>query len=842
MVSALLTGGVSRAEAEYPVTFKAGRFLIPTLEQFHTRVAEKYPELEVRLKSLAAVTYRDQDYKGLLIESEGEIKGSRIEQTLTYIEKAPGIWKLLFVENKICLRGQALNSDKEWEEGWKCDESPFPISGFDDLFIAASVNIDLEAASAAFSQPVEVYVVDKAALEAEKAPPAVMTLADIEKVLKAVGSQMSVESAQYIAPLKGPEEAQPGLAILVKGRLSKRERVDQKFTYIFDGDFLLLKEIDGVYCRYIDRVEKEVCDPLYGPTPASPMPLKLRNSGELTKAPNSQPQQVAAQPSIPSGNQCGPLLGHLETILKFHFERSLFDGQALPEYRRFMKNIVLMADPMALILSNEEQSNMLAVIEGAADYEEQLARLVAEFKKGTAGDCSYLAGITKELQQSLLARVGEAYQLFGLAKQYGFNLQKVQAMTTLSDLQTNMLSQLPRFSKSQPTSLTPEQRMDLALGQMKTYIDSSLERLSSYEEYMVAVMAKQDAYSVLLNQPQQIVEGLEGHTIKKYFGMSVATGFSGRHYIVKAHPKVTDDFGLRVGDEILQVNQQKAHLLSYEALDGLLLNTAAPIDLVVSQAGTSRAVRLVAQELDPLDIFYDLELVESDGQRLLKIDLQSFQAGVAQKIHGDILKFLEQKGGIDGFVLDLKGNPGGSTEEAVNVMSFFVQDQPVSYYRLGARGRATVKPLMAKPEFFIDDSKPLVVLVDGATVSSAEIVASGLQSLGRSVTVGQETFGKLVGQYYTPIVLSNEKTMGLLVTAGEYFNAQGESLNGIGVVPDLIQEGGGVKAAFEDGISPGKDLSVEQRLPMSEYPFRKAFLEGTPAAESVASLELLASL
>jgi len=127
-------------------------------------------------------------------------------------------------------------------------------------------------------------------------------------------------------------------------------------------------------------------------------------------------------------------------------------------------------------------------------------------------------------------------------------------------------------------------------------------------------------------------------------------------------------------------------------------------------------------------------------------------------------------------VLDLRGNPGGLLDEAVEAASAFLDGGPVvSYQRRGqpaqvlraARGGDTVTPV--------------AVLVDGGTASAAEVMAGALQDRGRAVVVGTRTFGK--GSVQQPIHLPGGSVAQM--TVARYWTPSGRSLDGVGLEPDI---------------------------------------------------------
>jgi carboxyl-terminal processing protease len=126
-------------------------------------------------------------------------------------------------------------------------------------------------------------------------------------------------------------------------------------------------------------------------------------------------------------------------------------------------------------------------------------------------------------------------------------------------------------------------------------------------------------------------------------------------------------------------------------------------------------------------------------------------------------------------VLDLRGNSGGLVEEAVAAASVFLDGGPVASYQ--ARGER--RELTAARGG--DTRTPLVVLVDGGTMSAAELLAGALQDRCRAVVVGGRTFGK--GTVQQPSRLADGSVLEL--TVGHYYTPSGRSPDGTGLTPDV---------------------------------------------------------
>ncbi|MDX2849749.1 S41 family peptidase [Streptomyces sp. PA03-3a] len=158
------------------------------------------------------------------------------------------------------------------------------------------------------------------------------------------------------------------------------------------------------------------------------------------------------------------------------------------------------------------------------------------------------------------------------------------------------------------------------------------------------------------------------------------------------------------------------------------------------------------------------------------VTVDAFTKGVAEQVG----RALAGRPGHEGILLDLRGNSGGLVTEAVGVASALLDGGLVATYDVHGRQQA----LYAADGG--DTDTPLVVLVDGGTMSAAELLAGALQDRGRAVVVGSRTFGK--GSVQMPSRLSDGSVAEL--TVGHYRLPAGRRVDGRGVEPDLSVTGG----------------------------------------------------
>jgi carboxyl-terminal processing protease len=133
--------------------------------------------------------------------------------------------------------------------------------------------------------------------------------------------------------------------------------------------------------------------------------------------------------------------------------------------------------------------------------------------------------------------------------------------------------------------------------------------------------------------------------------------------------------------------------------------------------------------------------------------------------------------GAKGYILDLRGNPGGLLDSAVQVASLFVEDGVI--VRVDERGKPEEEQRASGGAI---TSKPLVLLVDAGSASASEIVAGALKDYGRATIVGVTTYGK--GSVQSVVPLDNGGAVKL--TIAHYLTPLGKVIDKVGVVPDVV--------------------------------------------------------
>lgn len=183
-----------------------------------------------------------------------------------------------------------------------------------------------------------------------------------------------------------------------------------------------------------------------------------------------------------------------------------------------------------------------------------------------------------------------------------------------------------------------------------------------------------------------------------------------------------------------------------------------------------------------------------ETRRFGVIDLPTFyldSAGLAQGLPDyrsttrDVRRLLGEltttDGGVDGVIIDLRGNGGGSLLEATQLTGLFIESGPIVQIK-DATGKVKAEE---DNDPAIVYSGPLAVLVDRGSASASEIFAAAIQDYGRGVVVGEPTFGK--GTVQSVVPLDRDGALGQLkVTIAQFFRVNGEGTQHRGVVPDVL--------------------------------------------------------
>jgi carboxyl-terminal processing protease len=235
--------------------------------------------------------------------------------------------------------------------------------------------------------------------------------------------------------------------------------------------------------------------------------------------------------------------------------------------------------------------------------------------------------------------------------------------------------------------------------------------------------------------------------------------------------------GLQSGDHILKIEDQ--YTKGMEIMEAVQLMRGAP--------GTPVSLTIMRSTFEkPQEFTLNREVIKVKSVKSKTLEdgfgyvrLTQFQERSAEDLSKALEKLRAENGGtLQGLILDLRNNPGGLLDQAVEVADRFLSQGLIVY----TQGRDED----AKMEFSASRSDtepdyPIVVLINGGSASASEIVAGALQDHGRAVIMGIQSFGK--GSVQTIIPLSDKS--GLRLTTARYYTPNGSSIQARGIVPDV---------------------------------------------------------
>ena len=323
-----------------------------------------------------------------------------------------------------------------------------------------------------------------------------------------------------------------------------------------------------------------------------------------------------------------------------------------------------------------------------------------------------------------------------------------------------------------------------------------------------SMLAELDPYTNYFNE-QDVVKFKINNT-GEYTGIGAVITRKEAKLIVKEIYKnyPADKAGLKCGDEIISIGD--INLADYKEDASQLLKGGknAKVDIKFIRQGKALSAQLILEEVDIKAVPYFGKIDNKTGY----IVLNQF----TNKASTQVKEALEQlkRQGAEKIVLDLRGNPGGLLNEAVNICNFFVPKNEIIVTTKSKNEKNNVTFKTTREP--IDTEIPLVVIVDGKSASASEIVAGALQDLDRAVVIGSRSFGKglvqrpidlcygtqikiTISRYYTPsgrciqaLDYSNKDKDGKAIrTAATDYNVfktrKGRTVyDGGGILPDVV--------------------------------------------------------
>lgn len=278
--------------------------------------------------------------------------------------------------------------------------------------------------------------------------------------------------------------------------------------------------------------------------------------------------------------------------------------------------------------------------------------------------------------------------------------------------------------------------------------------------------------------PPDVYQEMQVETRGNFGGLGIQIAIKDDMLTVIAPIDDTPAFraGIEAGDKIIKIDGTPTK-------DMLLMEA---VKLLRGPKGTQVTITIMRESFEkPQDFTITRDIIElkSVTYKMLLDDigyirLRQFQEGSADEME-DALNDLENQG-MEAMILDLRSNPGGLLNAAVEVADKFLEKGKLIVYTEGRKKNQDMR--FFAHDDFTHPNYPMVVLVNHGSASASEIVAGALQSHSRAIVIGTQTYGK--GSVQSVIPLSDNS--GLRLTTATYFTPDGNSIHEKGIAPDIV--------------------------------------------------------
>lgn len=286
-----------------------------------------------------------------------------------------------------------------------------------------------------------------------------------------------------------------------------------------------------------------------------------------------------------------------------------------------------------------------------------------------------------------------------------------------------------------------------------------------------AMLNSLDPYTNFIDEDEQ--EDIRFMSTGQYGGIGALVGKRKDKLVIiepyEGYP--ADQAGLKAGDVIVNIGDVPVLGTDKEVSDVRVLlrgDRGTEVALEYDRGGARKEVKIFRNRIKIDNVPFSGMINEDIGY----IALKGFTLDAGREVQ-KALKELKKQKNLKGIVLDLRGNPGGRLDEAVNVSNIFIpQNEPIVETRGRVEGSKRIHLATQTP---VDADIPLAVLVDKSSASASEIVAGSLQDLDRAVIIGQRSFGKGLVQNIRPLSYNTQ----LKVTTAKYYTPSGRCIQAI---------------------------------------------------------------
>ncbi len=340
----------------------------------------------------------------------------------------------------------------------------------------------------------------------------------------------------------------------------------------------------------------------------------------------------------------------------------------------------------------------------------------------------------------------------------------------------------PNYVKSKNTNELYE-KIDLFSEVLQTikqeYVDE-VDQAEVMDSAINGVLQSLDPYSAYMS-PKSF-EGMQTDTKGEFGGLGIEIGMESG--VVKVISPIDDTpaakAGIKAGDYIVRINNEQVQGKTLtEAVELMRGPVGSEITLTVRRRNERKALEFKIKRA-----IIEVRSVEAKilgtKNEVGYLRLKSFNENSDEQLLKHIKKF-EKDNKLNGYILDLRNNPGGLLTQAISITDFFLEDGEIVSTK-GRRINETRRFFSKKGDEI--HGKPLIVIINNGSASASEIVSGALKDHKRATILGEHSYGK--GSVQSIIPLKNGG--GIRLTISKYYLPSGKSISDVGVMPDIFVE------------------------------------------------------
>ena len=311
------------------------------------------------------------------------------------------------------------------------------------------------------------------------------------------------------------------------------------------------------------------------------------------------------------------------------------------------------------------------------------------------------------------------------------------------------------------------------------YVDE-VDQAEIMDSAINGVLQSLDPYSAYMS-PRSF-KGMQTDTRGKFGGLGIEIGMESG--VVRVISPIDDtpaaDAGIKAGDYIVKINEEQVQGKSLtQAVELMRGPIGSEIKLTVRRKNEKKALEFKIKRA-VIEVKLVVAKIIGEEKKIGYLRLKSFNQNSDEQLFKSINNF-EKKNKLNGYILDLRNNPGGLLNQAISITDFFLDDGEI----VSTKGRkiSETRRWFSKKGDGIN-GKPLIVIINNGSASASEIVSGALKDHKRATILGENTYGK--GSVQSIIPLKNGG--GIRLTISKYYLPSGKSISEVGVFPDIFIE------------------------------------------------------